>query len=322
MTEQGKFPQFSRGFTRAFIVLLLATGLCLALLALMDRSTGFELSIFLNNEWLWAAIPLQLTGLGLFVLAWYLLLNYGSRVSVSWNEAAAHIGITLVGKYLPGKVWGLLGRSYLLTRKGATTQDAAELLLADQFLTFYSGLLLGALALVLVLSYPAGLVLLLVGIVSIPAVLNSYAHIMSWLLQIARRLFTKLAEKISAYSPPEQFHSLGLPFLVYLTHWLVISSVLCVLFLPSISTDVLVNSLLVIAAIPLGMLAGFLALWAPGGIGVREAVITGILAINLDLEIAASVAITYRLICIANDLLMGFAALFYYRRGLPEESRA
>lgn len=322
MTEQENFPQFSRGFTRAFVVLLLATGLCLALLAFMDRGTGFELSIFLNNEWLWAAIPLQLTGLGLFVWAWYLLLNHGSRVSVVWSEAAAHIGITLVGKYLPGKVWGLLGRSYLLTRKGVTTQEAAELLLADQFLTFYSGLLIGAIALVLVINYPAGLLLLLVGIVSIPAVLNSYARIMGWLLQIGRRLFTKLAEKTSSYSPPENFHSLGLPFLVYLTHWLVISSVLCVLFLPSISGDVLVNSLLVIAAIPLGMLAGFLALWAPGGIGVREAVITGILAINLDLEIAASIAITYRLICIANDLLMGVASLFYYRRGLPEKSSA
>lgn len=322
MAEQEKYPEFGSGFTRAFIVLLPAIGLCLALLALLDRSTGFDVSSFFSNEWLWAAIPLQLTGLALFVLAWFLLLKHESQVTVSWGEASAHIGITLVAKYIPGKVWGLLGRSYLLTCKGASKRDAAELLLADQFLTFYSGILVGTIALALATSFPAGIVLLLVGIVSIPAVLKSYVRIVSWLLQIGRQLFAKLANKLSIGAVSDRSYSLGLPLLVYLLHWMVISIVLCILFLPSISTDVLTNSLLILAAIPLGMMAGFLALWAPGGIGVREAVIVAILAINLDLEIATSIAITYRLICVANDLLMGVIALFYYWRGLLFDSRA
>ena len=305
---------------RVAILLLLSAGLCLTLLALLDRTADLDFTLLFLNPWFWPAMALQLTGLMLFVLAWFVLLRSVPDIDAGLWEAAAHIGITLIGKYLPGKVWGLLGRGYLLDRKGMSSADVAKILLADQFLTFYSGIAIGLSALLGAFYLTPGLVLLLISVVGGPVVLGSYNQIIQWFISRSESLLKKFSSYTSAGILNIDRSALNASLLVYLCHWTVISLVLCVLFYPLLQPQLLLNCLLILAAIPLAMLTGFLALWAPGGIGVREGVIIAILAINLDLQLATSIAIVYRLICIGNDLLMGTLAMVYYGKQLSSSS--
>lgn len=314
MTEPESQVSYGNFAGRVVLLLFLATGLCLSLLVLLDRTAEFDLVSLFQNPLIWPAIVLQLTGLLLFVLAWFLLLRHDRSVSVSFPEAAAHIGITLIGKYLPGKVWGLLGRAYLLGRKGMRSADAARYLLADQFLTFYSGIAVGIVALASVYNTMAGIVLLVITAISTPVILNSYQPIMEWIIGTGEKLFSRLSDYAKSDVLDIDRSAFSSALIVYLCHWLVIGLVVCLLFYPLIESRIVLNCLLILGAIPLAMLTGFLALWAPGGIGVREGVIVAVLAINLDLQLATSIAIVYRLICVVNDLLMGSLAMLYYSK--------
>lgn len=309
--DQGK-----KYLVRGLFGVLILISLCFALLALLNMQSGFEMTVLLSGPLLWQAVLLQCIALALFILSWFLLLFFSNGERVSYIEAAAHIGITLVGKYLPGKFWGLLGRTYLLRHRKFTTGAAIEFLLVDQFLTFYTGIAVGGLALLTVYNRLFMIPGLVIFLVASSSVLLYFGDVISWLKQTGRglvRRVTDLQEK-EELSDTVTVNRVGLltAMLVYVMHWIAISLVLWMLYYPFLETDPWLNASLLSAAIPLAMLSGFLAVWAPGGVGVREAVIVGILAINLPLELAASIAVTYRLICVINDLATGAIALAYY----------
>lgn len=302
---------------RGFLVVLIGIGLCLALLVLLSNLTELTFENLLSGPYFWQAILLEILALALFVLSWYVLIFFGGHDRISIIEASAHIGITLIGKYLPGKVWGLIGRTYLLKQRNYSIGAAVELLLADQFLTFYTGIFLASLALLAIYNLSLFTLAFILFLLANVLVSLFYGDLISRLMLFMKVLFKRVA-RIQDTSGDNHASTavnktnLSLAMLVYLTHWMATSVVLLLLFYPSLQSALQINCLLLFAAIPLGVLSGFLAVWAPGGIGVREAVIVGILAINLPLELAASIAITYRLICVINDLATGAIALAYY----------
>ncbi len=297
-----------------FLVLILA-GLCLAVFGLISPSGEFDLSSLLSGPYFYRAVALQVLALTLFIAAWFVLLNSSGQAQISFFESAAHIGITLLGKYLPGKVWGLLGRAYLLKTKRYSTSDAANLLLADQFITFYTGLAVGGLALSAIYSETMFLLSCAVFVLISILIVNIYPKLIAWLLTKLANVFRRLSdlkEQSRDISSSVSRSGLAMSVTVYFIHWLAISFVLVLLFYPALQEDIMLNSLLLFAAIPIAMLTGFVAVWAPAGIGVREGVIVGILAFNLPLDLAASIAVVYRLICVLNDLATGIIALVYF----------
>jgi len=290
---------------------------CLAALVFVSSSNDISLAIILANPLLAPAVILQIIASGLFVTAWKVLLGVQSKAVFTFRECTAQIGVTLLGKYLPGKIWGLLGRSYLLTQRRLSGSDAMSLLITDQFITFYTGIMIGVVALLAYYSPALAVFTALLGMATVAATSKHYDRIIGWLLAHGTTFIRKLAPKLEAGTLCIHQRQFMLSFLSYTLHWLSTAGVLCLLFYPAISADLWLNCSLIVAAIPLAMMSGFLAIWAPGGIGVREAVIVGILALQLPLELAATIAITYRLICILIDLVIGGFAFIYYSRNAP-----
>jgi uncharacterized membrane protein YbhN (UPF0104 family) len=69
-----------------------------------------------------------------------------------------------------------------------------------------------------------------------------------------------------------------------------------------------------------GIAAGFAALFAPGGIGVREGVMIGILLPYMPVEQAMLLAIVSRLWQVASDAAGGVLGLWLARRAHPTRS--
>jgi uncharacterized membrane protein YbhN (UPF0104 family) len=61
----------------------------------------------------------------------------------------------------------------------------------------------------------------------------------------------------------------------------------------------------------IAMIAGFLALFSPGGIGIREGVMVALLTPSLGLSQAMILSITMRLVMVAADLLIGIGAVVF-----------
>lgn len=307
----------SSNYSRPVIVILLLTCLCLAGFIFFQSFSDFDFTFLFENPLLVPALLLQIIASLLFILAWKILLQAQDTSEFGFAECAAQIGITLSGKYLPGKVWGLIGRTYLLSNRGISKSKALSLLLADQFITFYTGIMLGILALCMYFNAQLALPLAILSLFAIPIIGNSYRGIIDWLTGHLGRWLNKVSAGSELQGTEIQRRLFISCSLVYLLHWLATSAVLILLFLPLIDAEIMLNSSLIIAAIPLAMLAGFLAIWAPGGVGVREAVIIGILLLGMPLDVAVAIALSYRLICIVIDLVLGSFTLAYYSYTSP-----
>ena len=291
-------------------VALVIIGLCLALLLLVRSLADVELTPLLSLPWLPLAVMLQLLASFLFILAWQQWLCLAGNFGFS--ESAAHIGVTLLGKYIPGKIWGLLGRIFLLQRRNISTQTAVDLLLADQFITFYTGISLGISALLAYFSPGLGVLAVLASAALGLLVFGNYGGLLNWAWCKFSVLLRRFGGEFQPADSRISKHSLGRISIIYSAHWLLTGLVLALLFTPTVETALPGFYLLVIAAIPLAMLAGFLALWAPGGVGVREGIIIAVLSLQIDVELAAVIAICYRLVCVLIDLVVGALAFHFF----------
>ena len=308
----------TRRFLKPLLVALLFLCLCLALPALLRSVWQLDFGILRNNSLLLPALGLQLLASLLFVQAWKGLTALYPDYRYSFAECAAHIGVTLLGKYLPGKIWGLLGRSWLLGKRDLPAPRALNLLLVDQYITFFTGIMLGAAAL-LALYQPVGAVaVLLLGTVGFPVSLLFYDRVIGVVTRLLGRFTNRLSPDAAPDSQVQDLRVCIVAFVVYLMHWLATSLVLYLLFNTAFADQQFAGFLVLTAAIPLAMLAGFVAVWAPGGIGIREGAIVGIIALQFPVELGVTVALVYRIICVMIDLVLGGFATVYLTRVAPE----
>ena len=92
-------------------------------------------------------------------------------------------------------------------------------------------------------------------------------------------------------------------------------ALLCVI--TAFNGDAEIPVLAVIGANSVAWLIGLLALFAPGGIVVREGVLAAVLAVWIPLDVAISVAIVWRIVQIVGELvLLSFFTLSRPRRTL------
>jgi uncharacterized membrane protein YbhN (UPF0104 family) len=100
----------------------------------------------------------------------------------------------------------------------------------------------------------------------------------------------------------------------YILAWLIVGGSYCLVGamilseLPSVAEAFTIGG-----ACCLGVIAGFLAFFAPGGIGVREALSTSIMAAVIPLDQALAIAICFRIWTTFTDLLGGVLALMCCR---------
>lgn len=304
---------------RPLLVSIALVCLSVAGMALLGEIADLDLAVLLGNPLMAMGLLLELLALLLFVGAWKLLVRIQLGPVLSLVEAGAHIGVTLLGKYIPGKIWGLVGRAYLLKTHSIKIGGSIGALLLDQLLTFSSGILVSGVFLGLLFDVRLTLIGLALALTIQHLLLDIYPALAEKVTWLVARPFSQRGESLDpivlARVSRPGFYSLQL---LYVGHWLLTALALACLVYPLIRDDFGSATLLICAAVPAAMLSGFLALWAPGGIGVREVVIVAILAIQLPVEIGLTVALVYRVMSVLVDLLLGaLAMVFFSRQGFP-----
>lgn len=225
-------------------------------------------------------------------------------IAVRWAEAARLVGGRLpvrtavplyfqgeIGKYLPGAVWAVVGRGELATRAGLA-RPVAYASVATSLAGLYLG---GALAAAALLPFAAGarggaavagvFAFLVVGVLALhPAVVGRSVG-----------LVERLAKRDLDVTIPSWRAAVGL-VLGYLPAWAVVGAAQwCCVRALGISAPVAP----VIFGSAVSWCAGFLAIPAPGGIGVRESVF--VLTSGLAGPDAAAAALLARLAFVVAD---------------------
>jgi len=234
---------------------------------------------------------------GLLIAAWRMMLTAWGRGLDFWSAARIWT-VSSLGKYLPGKVWAVAGMAVMAQRAGVGAGPATASAVILQVLAIGTGAAVAALTgwSSLRSAYPgagAGLAALLV--LSLAA-----AGVLLWPESVRRvvRLAAPDAA-VGSLTPPVGAVAFGLA--ANTVAWLGYGVALWLLargLLPGTGLGLL----RAIAVFTASYLAGFLALFAPGGIGVREGVFILMLQGPIGIGAATALAIASRLLLTVTEL--------------------
>ena len=240
--------------------------------------------------------PLQLAGFACLVASWNVLLA-NSGCPVRFGEGLAALGLSILGNYVPGKVWLIMGRAgYVAERRGYPLAKVSVLSLHAQLITLWAGLLLGGLGAFAVGGVRIwGPLILLLWLALSLTIFSRGVH------GLVARVSGKLIGRhlsIPLLSFASTSHAIVWALLTW-TCW----SLAFYLFL--ISLGLAGASPADGLAFPLAAALGVLAIFAPGGLGAREGVLVAYLVLaGQSAADATTVAVAARLWFLVAELAL------------------
>ena len=219
-----------------------------------------------------------------------LLLRRGYKVPraqlVSWYYTGQ------LGKYVPGGVWAVVGRAEMAVRGGVPRADAYSVTGLSMFTTYSAAALCAALGSLLSWERPIiGAALLLALVVG----LSVYA--IAPLRQRLVGLLRKITSGTNELTAPRDMLALTI---VQVPAWIMIS-LSTTITAHAFGAEVGVLHMFFVSS--LSWLIGFLVIGAPGGLGVRESIFTGLLSASIGTSTALSLAVASRMIFVSVDFL-------------------
>jgi len=298
-----------RKFTRRLIVWLGQVLLAAILIWFVGRSVVLnwnelrsqDVAFQIKPLWIILAALLVWCSYGILIEAWRrILLGWGQ--TLGYSPALRIWCLSNLGRYLPGKVWSVVGLAVLAQRSGVAGWAAAGSALVMQALAIGTG--------ALVMSLGA------------PGAASPHALLLACALAgcvIVSLVWSPLAQRlIHLVRPGTEFRALPLATAllgasVTLLSWVAYGIAFWLLAKGIFVTTSLsiVQATGVFAA---GYIVGLLALFAPGGVGVRELVYVALLAPIVGSGGAAALSIASRLLLTATEACAALVGLFVDRR--------
>jgi uncharacterized membrane protein YbhN (UPF0104 family) len=233
-----------------------------------------------------------------FVLCWRrILARLGGRLSAVDAHRIWYIGN--LARYVPGKVLQLAGTAYLARAKGVSPVLSVSASLTSQVFVLAAGLVVAAATLPeigsaagdLAVLWPIGLA------VAVLLLLVVLSPVLDTIYRLALRLLRR-SEYHAMIPVRERLVLLAANLLAWgafgTGFWLFIRAV------APIEADTLVPMIGICAA---GSVGGYLAVFVPGGLGVREGLYAFLLAAYVPASMAVAIAIFCRLWLTACELL-------------------
>lgn len=213
---------------------------------------------------------------------------------VRFADSTASTGLSIFAKYIPGKLWTILGRSeYIAALYGYPRTQLATLSLNRQFISLWVGLLLGTIGMYAVGGTTRWGHLVLVLFLALSMIL--YVDAINRLVErMASRVLGRPIDlpKLSAGQTLRVLPVFAANWLLWCAGFHMLAQGMVEDFLPWHTglSFALAGSL------------GILAIIAPGGIGVRESIFVGyFLLVGIEAGVATSIAVTSRLWFLAGE---------------------
>jgi len=220
------------------------------------------------------------------VTSWYLQLHH-KYPKIKFLSFYKIMGISQIGKYLPGNIGHIVGRAVLSKQYAINLKEVTTSIIYESLLLIYTGLMisigyffyfnqidLGIDNKVIIYSFISISILILIFIVSNKLKLISFLSAKNILYIVLLNLFS--------------FIILGLILFI----------------IQSLLMDENISIIKLIIAIAISFVSGFIVPGSPGGIGVREFIFITLLSSDLNEVNALVLIVTLRLITILGDIGM------------------
>lgn len=260
----------------------------------------------LNISFLALAAIMQILAIVAVLVAWYLNLRLQGLIGLRRTAVIMMVGISTVGKYTPGKVWGVFARGVLVYRYSESPKTAVATAVIEQTALLHSAAIL-TIGFFVAMRMSSSL-----GAILVIALLPSI-----WWVAKSERVFRNIAKKLKSKEAIDWSSTDISQFsdcypavcTTFMAMWVFVSAVLWFLVC-AVGVDELPQIEMVFFASQLAYITGFAAFFAPAGIGVREGVVVAILSPVIGISAAVYVSLLQRLISVGVDIALGIIALY------------
>ena len=258
-------------------------------------------------RYLAAAFVAFLLANALQVLVWRVLLRRTTGIGLSVKQSLIACGLSWMGRYVPGKVWYVAGKAVLSAPAAEDRGRVAATATLETLLVQLTGCLLGLAVLPLLFrdsAQPQAALWLVFGLFCVAGLAALYPPL---LMSVANPLLRRLKQEPLDLRVP--YRSMLLFLLPYAAVWLVYGAGVYAT-LRAVHPVPLHQLPVIASGFAASAVVGFVSLFAPAGLGVREAVFGSVLAATQWAPggIIVSVCLT-RLVLTAAEAVFAASAL-------------
>jgi len=286
---------------KAWVFLLL---MALTFLAISQRqllSEALDKLAILTTLKLVIAFAVQLLLWSVQILVWRETVKSMSGSTIGYKSSTVHLAALVVGKYIPGKLWGMIARGGKLIQQGMTVNTAFEVTLYEQMLIVISAVLIFLIGYSVFAEQELRLFALcgFFACLSLPTLLPRFGTC------LYRWKFFKNTPKTTSSRLAEISHAR-----IYWLTWLhsiawLLQGLIVIILAAGISINIQDIAWALIASNAMSSLIGFFAFFAPAGAGIREASFIFLLHEEISIENLAALTILIRLWTLVADLSLG-----------------
>jgi len=238
---------------------------------------------------------------GIFVQGWRALIHRLGH-KISFGNALWIISSSQIAKYVPGGIWFALGRVYLGRSEKIKEEIVAFSVVVETGLTFLAGILLVLLSLSLIEQKTLGNFLFIV-----PAfflfLIALYPPFLTRLMNIALRVVKRPAIELNI-----SYSSVLVLAVYFLGLW--IAQVIGFYFLINAIYPIPISKIFDLTAVYIvSWMTGFVVIFAPGGLGIREGMMTLLLSSMLPAPLAIAISFVARVWITLFEVAVFFAGL-------------
>ncbi len=299
--------EFLRSAQRYWLIGFTVACFILATVYLEKITDQLHEPIVWRTPYLLAVLVLQVAFWATLALCWQRVVQTFVAKKLPIRTAFVQFTLVNLGKYLPGKLWGVLARGNYMNRQGMRLNVVLAATLYEQLQILHSGLVVGALSAAITFGPRYGALFVLVTLLSVLLGLRFRNVLLRGLNRIARRLDrTASAPLASNVGATDYAALLGYYVLLWILSGLILVGLYTALF-----DRVLEPALLAVLVLAntISIVGGFVAIFAPAGIGVREITLVALLAPVMGTAEAVLLSVISRLWLVAMDLTGGALAL-------------
>jgi len=292
------------------LVLMLA--LVSAITAAITYYDVLELSINFDARFLVAVVILQILYWFLSTYCWQKVVSITTTVNLPFKDCFAQNALLLIGKYIPGKVWGLIIRGHHLKKFGVEVHGSIRATYFEQLNSIHAGFVFGVLCWLIATEQRWLWLMMILGLSSLVIVPLWHGYIIRFLLNNVSEKWRSHLQKYAVIDMPVRDYLLMA--CLYQVEWLLLGGVAIFIFI-AMTGDIpsVYLSILLVGSNTVAMVVGFLALFAPAGIGVREVVNGGMLLNSLTVTEITGFVILLRCWSVSADIMIGGLAIILGR---------
>lgn len=266
---------------------------------LIDKKLLYFPKIYIITLFILSLVFL-ISGFVLEMYSWKYMLKINS-INIKYKLILISSGSSILGKYLPGKIWTVIGRGKIIsdyTKISLTTLSALSF--EAQIVMLWTGLIISFIGAVIskLDSYYLIFILIIIFIFSLIIFNDKFK------IYIEKLIKRYLKKKISF--PRISYKNNKIIFLNFLP-WIIWGIGFYLMTLSIINDYVGVE---IFFSFPLSATFGIMAIFSPGGIGIREGIMTGYLTFcGIDLKTATTISVFSRLWFLMGEILVYVIAL-------------